>query len=226
MHFTVHEGESVWKQETNIKVTPVHFAVHQGKSVWKQETNIKVKPVHLTPFGLQCLSVATVLAWGCLEKFVNKWAGTFWEALCVCLSLECDETLHVDSIHSTVCLCVTELAVVMETKSSHVEKGDNLVNTFKSFFTHMHKNRLVHLTWLRRYFQWQNHHHLAKTSSSSDSMLLSLSIASSRRTFFVIKYRFLANFSLQISIKTHKMRLKQSADISRREVLGQPGIVH
>ena len=25
-----------------------------------------------TPFGLQCLSVATVLAWGCLEKFVHK----------------------------------------------------------------------------------------------------------------------------------------------------------
>ena len=26
----------------------------------------------LSPFGLQCLSVATLLAWGCLENFVNK----------------------------------------------------------------------------------------------------------------------------------------------------------
>ena len=29
------------------------------------------------------MSVATALARGCLEKFVNKWVGTFREALCV-----------------------------------------------------------------------------------------------------------------------------------------------
>ena len=80
----------------------------------------------------------------------------------MCLSMDCDETLHVESIHSKVCLCIIEFAFAMVTKSGCVEKGDNLVNTSQSFFTHIHtkkrkkkkrtKNRLVHLTWLRRYF--------------------------------------------------------------------------
>ena len=43
-----------------------------GKQILILLTNNGTSVLHLTPFGLQRLSVATVLAWGWLEKLVNK----------------------------------------------------------------------------------------------------------------------------------------------------------
>ena len=44
------------------------------------------------------------------------------ESLCVCFLMDCDQTVHVDSIHCKLCLCIIEYGVVMATKSGHVER--------------------------------------------------------------------------------------------------------
>ena len=49
-------------------------------------------------------------------------------------------------------------------------------------------------------------------------MSLLLLIASSQSAHSILEYRFLAIFVLQISFEPHKMWLKQSTNISGREV--------
>ena len=131
--------------------------------------------------------------------------------------MNCDKTLHVDSIHSKVCFCVIECGVVMATKSGYVDKGDNLVNKhFPDLF------------------------HQKKYTSSSNTALLLLSTTklspSVKRNLHLLvpchyycqlpplrelapswSITFLPLFFLQIFITPRKMWLKQSA-ISGREV--------
>ena len=77
----------------------------------------------LTPSGIQCLSVAALLAYGYLEHFVDKQGSPIQEKHCVCLRMDCGETLHVDSIHSKVCFCTSEYAVALVTKKQPCWKG-------------------------------------------------------------------------------------------------------
>ena len=115
--------------------------------------------------------------------------------------MDCDKTLHVDSIGSRVRFCVIECGIVLAAKSSHVEKGDNLGNKhFSDFFTQNYTGSSSTASSLL----------LATKSSPSGKrkknhlLAPSLSIASSLRARFVVEYCFLAIFSSKFPLSHAK----------------------